>query len=76
MISILIPVFNVHVYELVQELSNQLDNLSIEAEILVYDDFSIRALKSLNSSVSSIDHVVYKELEEEHMQFQLDWDKL
>ena len=38
MISILIPVFNASVHELVQELSKQLDDGQVEGEILVYDD--------------------------------------
>lgn len=63
MISILIPVFNVQVHKLVQELSNQLSAFSIEGEILVYDDFSAAAFKSQNISINSIEYVVYKELD-------------
>lgn len=66
MISILIPVFNVRVYKLVQELSKQLVDFSIEGEILVYDDFSEAGFKSPNSAVKFIKHVTYKELDKNY----------
>jgi hypothetical protein len=66
MISILIPVFNVQVHELVRELSSQLSGLSIEGEILVYDDYSTPAFKNQNSSVNSIKYATYKELDQNY----------
>lgn len=62
MISVLIPVFNVQVHELVQELSNQLCNLSIQGEILVYDDGSEIFFREQNNVVGSLKNVVYTEL--------------
>jgi glycosyltransferase involved in cell wall biosynthesis len=66
MISILIPVFNVDVQELIQELSSQLDNLSIEGEILVYDDWSEPFFRQKNETIGSIKNVVYKELDKNY----------
>jgi hypothetical protein len=66
MISILIPVFNVHVHDLVQELSTQLSDLLINGEILVYDDYSTPAFKDQNSSVNSIKYATYKELDQNY----------
>ena len=63
MISVLIPVFNVNVYSLVQELSKQLVRLQIEAEILVYDDCSSPEYLSQNSGIIKIQNVFYKELD-------------
>lgn len=66
MISILIPVFNVAVYPLVQELSEQLKSLKTEGEILVYDDASIQSLKAQNNSIAGLENVFYKELQKNH----------
>jgi glycosyltransferase involved in cell wall biosynthesis len=66
MISVLIPVFNAQVHELVQELSNQLNNLSIEGEILVYDDCSDTFFKEPNRIVASLKSVAYKELDKNY----------
>ena len=64
MISILIPVFNVNVQSLVQELSNQLKTLKVGAEIRVYDDYSDDSFKSQNNTITSLAKVFYKELDE------------
>ena len=64
MISVLIPVFNVNVYSLVQELSRQLIALPIEGEILVYDDCSSPEYLSQNSGITTLQNVFYKELDE------------
>src|SRR5215204_5594360 len=66
MISILIPVFNVVVHSLVQELSSQLNDLSTEGEILIYDDFSEPIFKTQNQAVQSFPKVVYKELDKNY----------
>jgi glycosyltransferase involved in cell wall biosynthesis len=66
MISILIPVFNVNVCSLVQELSNQLNALNVGGEILVYDDGSEAGIKTQNQRVPSFSKIVYKELGVNH----------
>jgi hypothetical protein len=66
MISILIPVFNANVHELVRELSKQLDDGEIGGEILVYDDCSQPQFKDRNAAVSSIKNVFYKELDQNY----------
>jgi glycosyltransferase involved in cell wall biosynthesis len=66
MISILIPVFNALVHDLVQELSHQLINHHITGEILVYDDGSLINYKDKNASIGSIKNVCYKELDQNH----------
>ena len=66
MISILIPVFNASVHELVQELSKQLDDGQVEGEILVYDDCSQPRFKKHNAAIGSIKYVFYKELEQNY----------
>ena len=63
MISILIPVFNVNVCPLVQELSRQLIKLHIDGEILVYDDCSSPEYLSENASINSVEKVFYKKLD-------------
>jgi glycosyltransferase involved in cell wall biosynthesis len=66
MISILIPVFNATVQLLVQELSDQLRFLKIEGEVLVYDDLSGDFFKERNRHISSLEKVVYKELDKNY----------
>ena len=66
MISILIPVYNVSVYSLVQELSKQLKFIGLEGEILVFDDSSDESFKNLNQPITSLEQVSYKELEKNY----------
>lgn len=66
MISILIPVFNVEIEKLIQELSFQLSHLPIEGEILVFDDCSQPFIKDRNRVLSSIKNVFYKELDKNY----------
>jgi glycosyltransferase involved in cell wall biosynthesis len=63
MISILIPVYNVAVFSLVQELSNQLKKSNVEGEILVYDDFSTEVFRKKNSILTHLSQVLYKEMD-------------
>jgi hypothetical protein len=62
MISVLIPVFNVDIRQLVLELHKQLSQLSIPGEILVYDDFSEESFKKKNREIQSLLNISYKEL--------------
>ena len=66
MISILIPVFNFETVPLVNELSRQLDDLGIDGEILVFDDFSTPSFRKKNNPLIDVNHVVYKELDKNH----------
>jgi len=66
MISVLIPVYNVEVVSLVNELSKQLSHLNIQGEILVFDDFSSKDYRKLNRSISNLNKVFYKELDQNY----------
>ena len=59
MISILIPVYNTKIYTLVSDLSNQILNDQIPAEIIVLEDGSDKNYLLENSSVASIPFVKY-----------------
>jgi glycosyltransferase involved in cell wall biosynthesis len=63
MISILIPVFNTSVQELVMALHHQMHDLSLPGEIIVYDDFSNENFKATNRAITFLQNVVYKELD-------------
>ena len=66
MISVLIPVYNIEVVSLVNELSKQLSHLNIEGEILVFDDFSSKDYRESNRSISNLNHVFYRELDQNY----------
>src|SRR5678815_350892 len=66
MISILIPVFNFETVSLVNELSRQLDELGVDGEILVFDDFSAPSFRKINNPLIDLNHVVYKELDKNY----------
>jgi glycosyltransferase involved in cell wall biosynthesis len=63
MISILIPVFNTSVQELVNALHVQMLHLSLPGEIIVYDDLSDENFKAANRAITSLENVLYKELD-------------
>lgn len=63
MLSVNIPVYNIEVVELVNELHNQATGLEIDFEIRVYDDGSDEIYKSLNRTIRNQKNVVYKEME-------------
>ena len=63
MLSVLIPTFNYDCRELVNEVHNQCNELGIEFEIRVYDDYSSDpVLKEQSSEVQFSHHVEYKAL--------------
>ena len=63
MLSVLIPVYNFDVQELVKTLYVQLRESGIPFEILCYDDCSSDTIPKIrNQSISSIESVKYKEL--------------
>ncbi|MEE0997685.1 MAG: glycosyltransferase family 2 protein [Paludibacteraceae bacterium] len=63
-LSICIPVYNWDVTKLVTELHRQAENAQFNVEILVFDDKSEIEFRNINSSISSLESVVYKEFEE------------
>lgn len=62
MLSICIPIYNFDVTELVNALSNQLKNISDEANIVLIDDFSEEQFKNTNKKVCK--NHTYIELEQ------------
>ena len=62
MLSILIPVFNFDIRELVSDLILQSKACHIDFEILCYDDGSLPDYKKMNAILYQQEHVVYKEL--------------
>jgi len=66
MISILVPLFNVEVWDLINELNRQLCHLNVDGEILVFDDASSNRYRELNKSISNLDRVIYRELDKNY----------
>ena len=62
MLSVCIPVYNVDVTCLVKKLIKQANELSINIELLIYDDGSEIGYKQINSSLKNFDQINYKEL--------------
>lgn len=62
-LSICIPVYNWDVTKLVTELHRQAEKAQFNVEILVFDDRSEIEFRNINSSISSLESVSYKELE-------------
>ncbi|TRX65869.1 glycosyltransferase family 2 protein [Carboxylicivirga sp. M1479] len=63
MISICIPVYNVDIRNLVNDLSNQAQAIDLKIEILVFDDGSTEAFKKKNRHTAGISNVIYNELD-------------
>lgn len=63
MLSILIPIYNYNVVELVTELHRQAEHLDIPVEILAFDDGSEGKWKALNRRLKDVPGVHYRELE-------------
>ncbi len=63
MLSVNIPVYNIEVGGLVQELVAQSATLKYPVEIRVYDDGSVEYIKQQNRKISSLPGVVYTELQ-------------
>jgi glycosyltransferase involved in cell wall biosynthesis len=62
-LSILIPVYNLEVTQLVQDLHSQCRQCAIPFEIRVYDDGSEEEIKELNRPLNGLDQVYYLELQ-------------
>lgn len=64
MISILIPVYNFDVRQLVTDLDQQAVSLNIDFEIIVIDDRSSDDFRNLNKEIKSLPNLRYIELEQ------------
>lgn len=65
MISILIPVYNCSVTDLVKDLCNQITS-DYKCEIIVLDDGSDMACLHQNRQIAQLPNVIYKELDRNH----------
>lgn len=63
MLSILIPTYNFNIVSLVKELHSQCTKLSIEFEIICYEDGSSLELINQNKPIKTLKNVIYKSLE-------------
>ena len=63
MISVLIPVYNYDVTELVNELHKQLVTSGIEFEILIFDDGSKSEINNINYKLNQLENAEFKELQ-------------
>jgi len=62
MLSILIPIYNYNITNLVKALHQQCEKAEIDFEILCFDDGSEDGFKNQNKSIESLKHAIYKEL--------------
>ena len=62
MLSILIPIYNCEVTDLVQALQQQCSESGVLYEIRCYDDDSDIAYKKVNRSITQYEHIHYQEL--------------
>lgn len=62
MLSIVIPIYNFNVTELVSSLHSQCIACNIEFEILLIDDCSGNEFKQKNAAIQQLEHVHYEEL--------------
>jgi hypothetical protein len=63
MLSINIPVYNIEVSDLVRQLKEQADTLSVDYDIRVYDDSSEEKFKERNRWVRELSNIIYLELD-------------
>lgn len=61
MLSILIPIFNFNVTNLVKELYKQASEAGIEFEIILVDDASHDSCREINSKLENLEHIRYFE---------------
>lgn len=61
MLSVLIPIYNFDVRDLVWELHNQALRAEVDFEIILLDDGSEEEFKSINSVLASLSNVTYQE---------------
>lgn len=64
-LSILIPIYDFELLSLVYDLQHQATQLNIPFEILCYDDASsMQSIKQSNRKIKRLDHVIYKEFQQ------------
>lgn len=63
MISVCVPVFNVDVRILADQLVNNAKKAAFTVEILFFDDCSDEKFRSLNREISKVKGIIYKELD-------------
>lgn len=61
MLSVLIPIYNFNIYDLVSQLHKQCEREKIKFEILVFDDGSNQKFKKLNREIANLGNVNYQE---------------
>ena len=64
MLSILIPAYNHDLTDLVKGLHQQATQLRIAFEILIIDDFSAAGFRTRNKALTGMNHVSYRQLDE------------
>lgn len=62
MLSINIPVYNIDVYDLVEQILEQTKKLNSDYEIRVYDDASRAVIRKKNRKLEGLPNVTYKEM--------------
>ncbi len=62
MLSILIPIYNFEIADVVRKLAKQAEDSQIAFEILCFDDGSEEQYKTHNQSLTDSEHIVYHEL--------------
>jgi hypothetical protein len=66
MLSVLVPIYNFDVTPFIKDIHKQCLLAKINFEILLYDDFSDQAYKTINSTISELNKVTYLELPENY----------
>lgn len=64
MLSILIPVYNFNITDLVKDLHRQSTESAIQFEIICFDDASDELYRISNRNISRLENVIYRELPE------------
>jgi len=64
MLSINIPVYNIHITDLVWQIKQQAEKISLDFEIRIYDDGSEEQTKNENRKLAEIPNVIYREMEQ------------
>lgn len=64
MLSINIPVYNIQVTDLVWQIKQQAEKISIDFEIRIYDDGSEEPIKNENRKLAEIPRIIYREMEQ------------
>jgi glycosyltransferase involved in cell wall biosynthesis len=63
MITVCVPVFNVDVRPLARQLSGQIRDLDVPAEVIFIDDFSEESFRIINLQIRELDGITYSEMD-------------